>query len=209
MVDEPPRTRYPCRRVPAGGARAPPGLTGPLGTSGYIRFSGRRSLETGTVMTQGTRASGLTSEGYPARCRAEPGRSTIVPPRIPAPARPCRRRRPVHAGHPRESPRSSRCTPACSVARRATPGTHRLRRPGRRSSWPHPPIAPFVLSGRFQLRLREALGVAQVRPGVGLHVGEDLADVVTVVVDPLVEQVDEPQVANGGMIAPMSQVLLA
>ena len=40
---------------------------------------------------------------------------------------------------------------------------------------------------------REPLGVAHVRPHTRLHLGEDMAHVVAVVVDPLVEEVADPE----------------
>ena len=50
----------------------------------------------------------------------------------------------------------------------------------------------FCLIGT-RIRRAEALGVAHRRPGVGLNVGQHLAQMVGVVVDPLVQEVIDGQ----------------
>ncbi len=47
---------------------------------------------------------------------------------------------------------------------------------------------PSFNSVGFRLRRAEALSVAHLRPGIGLDTGQNLAQVVGVVVDPLVEK---------------------
>src|SRR5207253_10201654 len=53
--------------------------------------------------------------------------------------------------------------------------------------------APPLLSG-------ELLRVTRVRPGPGLHVGEDLLDVVPVVVHPLLEEIGHAEPPDLGML---------
>src|SRR5207237_4311723 len=56
---------------------------------------------------------------------------------------------------------------------------------------------------------RELLAVAHGRPHVRLHVGQGLADVVAVVVDPLLEQIPDPQEADLGVLAAAIEIGLA
>src|SRR5213592_3598681 len=56
---------------------------------------------------------------------------------------------------------------------------------------------------------RELLTVPHGRPHVRLHVGQRLADVVPVVVDPFLEQVADPQEADLGVLAPTVEIGLA
>src|SRR5581483_828016 len=59
---------------------------------------------------------------------------------------------------------------------------------------------------RSGLGAREAPGVAHVRPHVGLAVGEDLLDVVAIVVEPLGEEVLDRERADGRMAARAAEV---
>src|SRR5436853_167424 len=95
------------------------------------------------------------------------------------------RRRP---GPSRTGPAAARRPPRWPPARRAGDAM-RARCGGRappRAAWPTPRATAD--SGA-----RELLAVAHGRPHVGLHVGEGLAEVIAVVVHPLLEQVADAQ----------------
>src|SRR6266478_5153050 len=62
-----------------------------------------------------------------------------------------------------------------------------------------PKTTPPLLSG-------ELLRIAHVRPGPGLHIGEDLLDVVPVVVHPLLEEIFHAKPPDLGMLAAALEV---
>src|SRR5437763_888376 len=64
-------------------------------------------------------------------------------------------------------------------------------------------------AGRRRSARGEALAVAHVRPDVGLDVGQDLAEVVAVVMDPFVEEIADRQIADLRMVAAARQIRLA
>ena len=62
-----------------------------------------------------------------------------------------------------------------------------------------------ALSGRRRQGTREALGIPHVRPGLRLHIGHDLLQMIAVVVHPLVDHVADREPAHLGMRAAAAQ----